>query len=146
MLIFEVEIMADIDKITETMDRIHRKMRAKLSNELSKGEITIPQYHILDYLNDKGKATMHEVADYLFVTPPAVTGLVDKLVKMQLVRRDFSSSDRRVIIILLTSKGKTVISKIKNQSNELFISLFKEFSAQEKKSFLEVTKKMEELL
>ncbi len=138
--------MREIDRITETFDQIHRKIRTRLSNELSKGKITIPQYHILDYLNDKAKATMREVADYLFVTPPAVTGLVDKLVKIQLVRRDFSSSDRRIIIISLTPKGKTAISKIKNQSNELFISLFKAFSAQEKKSFLEVTKKMEELL
>jgi len=138
--------MNDVDKITETMDRIHRKMRAKLSNELSQGEITIPQYHILDYLHNKGESVMREIADYLFVTPPAVTGLVDKLVKMQLIRRVFSPSDRRIIIISLTPKGKTVISKIKNQSNELFISLFKAFSAQEKKSFLEVTKKMEKFL
>lgn len=138
--------MNDVDKVAETMDRIHRKMRAKLSNELSQGEITIPQYHILDYLHNKGESVMREIADYLFVTPPAVTGLVDKLVKMQLIRRVFSPSDRRIIIISLTPKGKTVIAKIKNQSNELFGSLFKEFSVQEKKSFLEVTQKMEKLL
>ncbi len=138
--------MNDIDKIMETMDRIHRKMQAKLSNELSQGEITIPQCHILDYLNTKGESLMREIADYLFVTPPAVTGLVDKLVKMKLVQRDFSSSDRRIIIISLTPKGKAVISKIKNQSNELFISIFKELPAQERKSFIEVTEKMEKLL
>ena len=138
--------MNDIDKITETMDRIHRKMRAKLSNELSQGKITIPQYHILEHLNDKGETTMREVADYLFVTPPAVTGLVDKLVKMNLAKRNASSSDRRIIIVSLTQKGKTVILKIKNQSNELFFSIFKGFSSQDRKSFLEVTRKMEELL
>ncbi|MBU0533723.1 MAG: MarR family transcriptional regulator [Candidatus Omnitrophica bacterium] len=138
--------MQEIEKIAESISRLQRKMRAKLSNELSQGEITIPQYHILEHLNDKGETTMHEVADYLFVTPPAVTGLVDKLVKMQLVQRDFSSSDRRIIIVSLTPKGKTVILKIKNQSNELFFSIFKGFSAQDRKNFLEVTQKMEELL
>ncbi len=81
--------MKEIERITESIYQIQRKMRAKLSNELSQGEITIPQYHILDYLNDKGESTMREIADYLFVTPPAVTGLVDKLVKMNLVKRRF---------------------------------------------------------
>ncbi len=138
--------MENIDKIAESIDQIHRKLRVKLSNELSEGEITIPQCHILDYLNAKGESVMREIADYLFVTPPAVTGIVDKLVKMKLVQRDFSPSDRRIIIISLTSKGKTVISKIKNQSNELFISIFKGLSAQERKSFLEVIQKMEKLL
>lgn len=138
--------MSDIDGITETTDRIHRKIRAKLSNELSKGEITIPQYHILDYLNARGDALMREIAGYLFVTPPAVTGLVDKLVKMGLVKRDYSSSDRRVIIVSLTAKGKTVILKIRNQSRELFTSVFKGLSSQERKSFLKITEKMEKLL
>ncbi len=138
--------MQEIEKIVESISRLQRKMRAKLSNELSQGKITIPQYHILEHLNDKGETTMHEVADCLFVTPPAVTGLVDKLVKMQLVQRDFSSSDRRIIIVSLTPKGKAVILKIKNQSNELFFSIFKGFSSQDRKNFLEVTRKMEELL
>jgi len=138
--------MNDLNKITETMDRIHRKMRAKLSNELSQGKITIPQYHILDYLYNKGESVMREIADYLFVTPPAVTGIVDKLVKMQLVHRSFRSSDRRIIIVSLTQKGKNVISKIKNQSNELFLAILKGFSPKEKKNFLEVTEKMEKLL
>ena len=125
---------------------MQRKIRAKLSNELSQGEITIPQHHILYCLLDKGEATMSEVADYLFVSPPAVTGLVDKLVKINLVKRSFSSSDRRIIIISLTKKGKAVISKIKSQFESLLLSILKEFSPEEKKSFLEVTEKMEKLL
>lgn len=138
--------MKDIDKISETMERIHRKIRAKLSNELSEGEITIPQCHILECLNAKGRAVMREIADYLFVTPPAVTGLVDKLVKMELVQRDFSPSDRRIIIVSLTPKGKAVISKIKSQSGELFVSFLEKLSAQERKTFSKITEKMEKFL
>ena len=138
--------MQEVERIAESISRLQRKMRAKLSNELSQGEITIPQYHILDYLYDKDEATMREVATYLFVTPPAVTGLVDKLVKMNLVEREFPSSDRRIIIICLTTKGKAVISKIKNQFNALFIAIFKKISPEERKSFFEVTEKMEKLL
>lgn len=138
--------MKEIERISESISRMHRKMRAKLSNELSQGEITIPQHHILYYLRGKGEATMSEVAAYLFVTPPAVTGLVDKLVKTNLVKRKFSSSDRRIIMISLTEKGKSVISKIKNQFNDLLLTILKEFSPEEKESFLKITEKMEKLL
>jgi DNA-binding MarR family transcriptional regulator len=138
--------MKDIDRISENLDQLHRKMRARLSNELSQGKITIPQYHILYYLFHKGDATMHEVAEHLFVSPAAVTGLVDKLVRMDFVCREFSSSDRRVIIVALTEKGKKVISKIKNQTGRLFLRIFKKLSAQEKRVFFKVTEKMEKLL
>jgi DNA-binding MarR family transcriptional regulator len=138
--------MKDINKLATNIDQLHRKMRVKLSNELSQGKITIPQYHILSFLLDKGKATMSEVAEYLFVSPAAVTGLVDKLVKMRFVKRTFSSSDRRIIVISLTEKGQKVISKIKNQLNELFLGIFKEFSPTERKNFLGITEKMEKLL
>ena len=138
--------MQGMERIAKSIEQMHRKMRARLSNELSQGKINIPQYHILDYLNDKGKATMHELADYLFVTPPAVTGLVDKLVKMNLVKRNFLPSDRRIINILLTAKGKEVILKVKNQSRGLFMAILKGFSPKERKNFLEVIEKMEKLL
>ncbi|MDD5454394.1 MAG: MarR family transcriptional regulator [Candidatus Ratteibacteria bacterium] len=141
--------MNDVDKITEAMDRIHRKMRTKLSKELSRGEIgeiTIPQFHILEYLHNKKESVMREIADYLFVTPPAVTGLVDKLVKIGLVRRGFSPSDRRIIIVSLTSKGENVISKIKSQADELLLSFLKKLSAQERRNFLKITEKMEKVL
>lgn len=138
--------MKEVKRIAESISQMQRKMRVRLSNELSQGEITIPQYHILDYLHEKGEATMREVANYLFVTPPAVTGLVDKLVKMNFVEREFSPVDRRIINISLTTKGKTVISKIKNQFNELFLAIFKKISPEERKSFLEVAEKMEKLL
>lgn len=138
--------MNDADKITEAMERMHRKMRAKLSNKLSHGEITIPQFHILEYLHNKKESVMREIADYLFVTPPAVTGLVDKLVKIGLVQRGFSRSDRRIINISLTPKGKNVISKIKSQTNELLLSFLKKISAQERKNFLKIIGKMEKIL
>ena len=138
--------MKDIERIANSISQMQRKVRAKLSNELSQGKITIPQYHILYCLFGKGEATMSEVADYLFVSPPAVTGVVDKLVKMSLVKRSFSSSDRRIIIISLTEKGKAVISKIKSQFESLLLSVFKEFSSEEKKSFIEVIEKMGKLL
>lgn len=138
--------MKDIDRISENLDQMHRKMRVRLSNELSQGKITIPQYHILYYLFHKGEATMREVAEHLFVSPAAVTGLVDKLVKMGFIYREFSSSDRRVIIVTLTEKGKKVISKIKSQTSRLFLKIFKKLSAQEKNIFLKITEKMEKLL
>lgn len=138
--------MKDVERISENVYQMHRKMRVRLSNALSQGKITIPQYHILFYLFDKGKATMHEIAEHLLVSPAAVTGLVDKLVKMSFVCRKFSPSDRRVIIIALTERGKKVISKIKNQTDKLFLKVFKKLSAQERKDFLKVAEKMEKLL
>ena len=134
--------MKDIDKFLENIYQFHRKIRVRLSNELSRGKITIPQYHIMYFLSDRRRATMSELAEHLLVSRAAVTGLVDKLVKTGFVKRKFSCEDRRIIMISLTEKGKIVISKIKKQFNSLLVSAFNKLSSEEKKQFMEMSEKM----
>ncbi len=50
-----------------------------------------------------------ELATYLAVSPASVTGLVDGLVKLELVARNAHPSDRRKIVCSLTEKGKHLL-------------------------------------
>ena len=56
------------------------------------------------YMN--GKMTMKEIAEKIHRTKPTVTVLVDKLEKLNYVKREVSSKDSRYTYIILTEKGK----------------------------------------
>jgi DNA-binding MarR family transcriptional regulator len=71
-------------------------------------KLTLPQFDVLAELaraDDRG-FTFIELSRLLLVTSGNLTGIVDRLERDQLVRREPDSDDRRVIRIRLTPKGR----------------------------------------
>jgi len=64
----------------------------------------------LMFVRDK-KPLMSEIADYLDITPPSATSLIDKLIGNKMAERISDSNDRRTVKIVITKKGKMYIAK-----------------------------------
>lgn len=60
-----------------------------------------------------------EIGDRMIQVVPAMTGLVDRLEKLELVKRERCTQDRRVIYIELTVKAKQLLDKMDAPVNEL---------------------------
>lgn len=58
---------------------------------------------------------MHSVSDFLVCDASNVTGLIERLVAHDLVVREEKPEDRRVKVIKLTSKGKSLRKKLLSQ-------------------------------
>jgi len=63
----------------------------------------------LRYVSEKGTPSMNEVADYLCITPPSATSLINGLVKARQLSRVFDKEDRRVVRLSITPAGKRTI-------------------------------------
>ena len=72
-----------------------------------------------------------EIADRLVQVVPAITGLIDRLEKQDLVRRDRSAEDRRVIYIALTDKAKKLLSQIDKPDEDLHKQLIGHLTREE---------------
>ena len=70
-----------------------------VSKELQRGNVSFPQYALLDFLAQKGELTMTEIAKKMDHTTAAATGLVDRLEKLGHVERCHAKSDRRKILV-----------------------------------------------
>lgn len=57
------------------------------------------------------QVNMTEIADYLNVPLNTITGIVGRLEKKEIAKRIRSTSDKRVVILELTAKGKEYIEK-----------------------------------
>lgn len=68
-------------------------------------------FHTLRYIEREKRPSMHDVAHYLRVTPPAATLLVDGLVKDKLIKRALDTRDRRAVRLSLTSRGKLFLTR-----------------------------------
>lgn len=78
-------------------------------------EIT-PQQHQLMLgiagFTGSGKATVSELAEFLQERHHSVVGLIDRAVLSGLVRRESDPSDRRVVLVSLTSRGRATLKKL----------------------------------
>jgi DNA-binding MarR family transcriptional regulator len=74
--------------------------------------MTHMQLFVLYSIGARGEVAMGQLAHLLHCDASNVTGIVDRLVVQQLVRRQESIQDRRTKTLSLTDKGKAVMEEI----------------------------------
>lgn len=75
-------------------------------------ELTIGQLKSLFFINMEGITNLRKLATALGVSPPNMTGIVDRLVEQGLVSRDENPEDRRMLLLRTTEKGKTMLARL----------------------------------
>ena len=81
-----------------------------------------------------------EIGKILVVSKPQMTHLVDKLVELDLVERHSDSTDRRVIHLVLTSKGRVLLEDLKLKARENLRKRLAVLTSEELKAMSEALK------
>ena len=80
--------------------------------------ITYTQYLVLLVLWESKNCSIKEIAKVLKLDSPTITPIVQKLEKMNLVKRQRSDKDERVVVVSLTKNGidlETQVADIQNK-------------------------------
>ena len=80
--------------------------------KVSEYGLTTPQFGVLEALYHLGPLSLGELAEKLLVTGGNVTYVMDRLEEQDLVYRERSPEDRRVIQAKLTEKGRQTIGEV----------------------------------
>lgn len=88
------------------------KKAAEEWNRRSGQSLNLTQARMLSVLHYGGSQKVAELADQLAVTPGAITGIADKLIKQKLVDRRRDEQDRRVVYLSLTEQGNALIGEL----------------------------------
>jgi DNA-binding MarR family transcriptional regulator len=81
--------------------------------------LTTAQLRVMFLLRETPGVTAGELASRLSVTPPTISGIVDRLVKLDLVRREDDEHDRRLVRNVLTDPGEAACVRLERGA-ELF--------------------------
>ena len=81
---------------------------------LRQHDLTYTRYHILRILHGAGEdgLTCSEIGGRMLQRDPDVTRLLDRLEKRDLLQRERSTTDRRVVITRITPAGATMLAAI----------------------------------
>ena len=104
--------------------------------------LTSSQYNVLRILRGEGQPMpCLEIADRMVQVVPAMTGLIDRLEKQELVRRDRCVKDRRVIFVELTAKGTQLLQQLDQPVLDLHHALVGHLSQDELKQLSRLLEK-----
>jgi DNA-binding MarR family transcriptional regulator len=94
--------------------------------------LTSSQYNVLRILRGEGKPLpCLEIAERMIQVVPAMTGLLDRLEKLDLVNRVRCTEDRRVVYVTLTDKARALLKELDRPVRDLHKQLMGHLSAAE---------------
>ena len=75
-------------------------------------DLTFVQLKSLFFIDFEGSTNFKNLAVALGVTPPSVTGIIDRLFEQGLVSREENPENRRMQVLRTTAKGKELLAKL----------------------------------
>ncbi|MVP02552.1 MarR family transcriptional regulator [Paenibacillus lutrae] len=97
------------------MDTAFRQLLRKMSNEWTKcvdRSFSKSQFLILEILSKEGPQKISSLADALFITAGAVTGMSDKLIASGFSERIRTEEDRRCVYLAITEEGRQMVASM----------------------------------
>jgi DNA-binding MarR family transcriptional regulator len=98
---------------------VSRLRRSAFDRCLKPLNVTRSQWWVLAYLSREDGMTQSQLAEELDLGKVAVGGLIDRLEKAGLVRREADATDRRVNRIFLEPKSKQLIARMRKVSHKM---------------------------
>ena len=98
---------------------VSRLRRSAFDRCLKPLNVTRSQWWVLAYLSREDGMTQSQLAEELDLGKVAVGGLIDRLEKTGLVRREADASDRRVNRVFLEPKSKQLITRMRKVSHRM---------------------------
>jgi DNA-binding MarR family transcriptional regulator len=94
--------------LLETTPRVMRAVRMVIA-DLDAPALTIPQFRALHFVAMHSGANLSATAEFLGLTLPSTSKLVDQLVKRTMLRRDDAQDDRRRMMLRITERGDALL-------------------------------------
>ncbi len=119
-----------------------RSMKRALEIKLSEYNITSSQYSVLEILGKYNGISLTELGKLLYFDNPTITGIINRMARAKLLRRQRDRNDRRVIKLYLTPKGLELQSKLPKLAKNVNQEAVKSFKDSEIETILEQLKRI----
>lgn len=107
------EVLRSLRRIFHAVDR-HSRRLARLHG------LTEPQAICLNAINRAGELNPGQLARTISLSPPTVTGILDRLERRGLIKRERTARDKRQVVVRLTNEGRHLLENSPPPMQERF--------------------------
>lgn len=124
--------------------RVYRKIKEEL-HSLLKEHVTLNEFMVLKLLSESSMRSS-DLSKILQVSASHITSVTDSLVEKGLIERRRSNKDRRVVDLILTEKGKSLIGRLKEIKSRFLKDQLDVFTEEERETLYKLFRKFEDHL
>jgi len=114
----------------------------RLSEELSRGQVSFPQFFLLGHIASQESLSMSEIAEKMSHSTAAATGLVDRLENLDYVQRTHALNDRRKVMVKITDKGSALVDRIRQDIVSNLSQIMTLLPLEEQRAWLSIYEKI----
>jgi DNA-binding MarR family transcriptional regulator len=135
-----------VTQLSEIQPILLRELLKRQVSAVSQGTITPQQILAMEILFRQQDSKMTNLSRSLGVSMATMTGIVDRLVRQNLVERHFDPNDRRSIKVRLTVKGRALLKKMVEKKHRFMLDIFSKLSADERTTYLAIIQKIKNIV
>jgi len=124
-----------------------RQEMKKINYELYRdGELTLPQLGVVAVLAENGPSKVSSIADQVGLANSTVSGIIDRLVKKNIVLRNRLEEDRRTVLISLAEGSERFYEEFKARRNAYMLEKLKTLDEEETRGLIDSVTRLISLL
>lgn len=136
------ELKADVDRILEAIIYLYTESRRITKEAARRANLTGPQLTVVKILETFGDLSLSDLSDRIRAQNSTVTGIIDRMEREDLVLRERSKEDRRVVYIRLTDNGARIAREIAVEPMEILRAALVSLSPAETRDLLKISNKL----
>jgi DNA-binding MarR family transcriptional regulator len=103
------ELIEQAQEIEQHLRAIRQALRQPLENDIARGNLTGPQTSVMQALVQSGGMSLKELSQAVGLAHSTVSGIVDRLEKRGMVKRQADAEDRRFSRIMPSAAVQTYV-------------------------------------
>jgi DNA-binding MarR family transcriptional regulator len=119
--------------LLEAAPRVMRAVRMAIAS-LDDPALTIPQFRTLHFVHEHADVNLSATAEFVGLTLPSTSKLVDQLVRRGMLARDDASDDRRRMNLRITDEGNALLKSAQESVKRHLAGMLGRFGSQELES------------
>ena len=136
----------EIDSIVETIIYLYTESRRLTKGMAREVGLTGPQLTVIKLLETFDNLSLSSLSERIRAQNSTVTGIIDRMEREGLVRRERSTVDRRVIHIRLSDKGQKLARGIQVEPMEIFRDALQSLTQGELRDLLRIMNKLQKFV
>lgn len=133
----------EVDSIVETLIYLYTESRRLTKGMANQFGLTGPQLTVIKLLETFENLSLSSLSERIRAQNSTVTGIIDRMEREGLVRRERSTTDRRVVHIRLSDKGQKLARQIQVEPMEIFRGALISLSPGDLKDLLRIMNKLQ---
>lgn len=125
---------AAIASVLDNLRRVFQIVHGYSKRAERTGGLTGPQLWAVRVLAESEPVRVSDLARRMYLHPPTVVGILDRLEARGIAARTRSREDRRVVTAALTRKGRELVSKVPEIAQGLLLTGLEDLSPRDLKS------------